>query len=124
MNNLKIIGLFNDMSLSLKVASLCNIYELDLLFPNYQENFYFLNNIKIAILIIDIKNKQFVSTFVKKILQKKIKTIKIGYMIKINNDLKNKNKNKYDIILDKETLIRNLEIIFKQIIKETNESKN
>ena len=124
MNNLKVIGLFNDMNLSLKVASLCNLYELDLLFPNYKQNFYFLNNIRIAILIIDIDNKQFGSILEKKILQHKIKAIKIGYMKKINNDIKNKNKTNYDIILDKETLIRNLEIIFKQIIKETIEVKN
>ena len=119
MINLKIICFFDDVELSMNLVSICNNNNYDLIFPDYKKFNKEINNIPIGVVIIDMEEQKYKKNKLIDSIYKDTYFPIIGYKNKINK--KNKESNdeiNYDIVIDKETLKRNLDVICEQIIKE------
>ena len=122
MIRLKIICFFDDVDLSMDVIRICNSRNYDLIFPDYKNFKKEINDISIGVVIMDMEDSKYhVVNLVDSIYKNTYFPI-IGYKDKINKKIKEEaNEVGYDIVIDKETLKRNLDVIFEQIIKEITE---
>ena len=122
MIRLKIICFFDDVDLSMDVIRICNSRNYDLIFPDYKNFKKEINDISIGVVIMDMEDSKYhVFNLVDSIYKNTYFPI-IGYKDKINKKIKEEaNEVGYDIVIDKETLKRNLDVIFEQIIKEITE---
>ena len=119
MINLKIICFFDDVELSMNLVSICNNNNYELIFPSYKNFNKDINNIAIGIVIIDMEEKIYNKVNLIDAIYKETYFPIIGYKNKINKKIKeDANEIGFDIVIDKETLKRNLDVIFEQIIKE------
>ena len=119
MINLKIICFFDDVELSMNLVPICNNNNYDLIFPDYKKFNKEINNIPIGVVIVDMEEQKYKKNKLIDSIYKDTYFPIIGYKNKINK--KNKEANdeiNYDIVIDKETLKRNLDVICEQIIKE------
>ena len=125
MINLKIICFFDDVDLSMDVIRICNSRNYDLIFPDFKDFLKEVNDISFGVVIIDMEEPKYHESNLVNTVYKKTYLPIIGYKDKINKKIKEEaNEIGCDIIIDKETLKRNLDIIFEQIIKEiTDKSK-
>ena len=119
MINLKIICFFDDVELSMNLVPICNNNNYDLIFPDYKKFNKEINNIPIGVVIVDMEEQKYKKNKLIDSIYNDTYFPIIGYKNKINK--KNKEANdeiNYDIVIDKETLKRNLDVICEQIIKE------
>jgi len=122
MINLKIICFFEDIDLSMDIVRICNYKNYELIFPDYNNFKKEINDISIGVVIIDMEEQKFHSVDLIDSIYKNTYFPIIGFKDKINKKIKEEaNEVGCDILIDKETLKRNLDIIFEQIIKEITE---
>ena len=125
MINLKIICFFEDVDLSMNLGPICNNNNYDLIFPDYSNFNQDLNNIAMGVVIIDMEEEKYKMVDLIGSIYKNTYFPIIGYKNKINKKIKNEATDiGYDIVIDKETLKRNLSVICKQIIKEIKDKSN
>ena len=117
MINLTVICFFDDIELSMKLVSICNKNDYDLVFPELENYLKEINDIKMGVVILDLDSNAYGKSNFLNLLYDSTYFPIIAFKKKINKKIKQENNN-FDIILDKKTLKTNLSLIFEQILNE------
>ena len=118
MNKFSVIVLIEDMNLSFSIASVCNSYEYDLIFPDIMNLSKELCNKNSGVVIIDIENKKYFNDNRCHLIDEIKKLIKLPIIGISNEDSKkNEQRKMVDILLKKEDFLRNIKVILNQVEK-------
>ena len=125
MNQFNVFGFLDDMNLSFSLASICNINGYNLIFPNVKYYKLELSMVKYGIVIIDINDKKIDAYALAGYLHQDTGFLIVGYLDTLNRKEKlHAQKAGFDIVMNRDTLFRNLDIILTQAAREIGESKS
>lgn len=119
MTNFTVVSFLDDMNLSFSIASICNNNGYNLIFPNIQDYLSEINELEFGVVIIDLENENYDPFTMAENFHRETGYPIVGYLNQINKKIKTQaHKVGFDIVLTRDTLLRNLEIILTQVVKE------
>ena len=125
MNQFNVFGFLDDMNLSFSMASICNLNGYNLNFPNVKDYASEFSNVKYGIVIIDINNKKLDAFALADYLHQDTGFLIVGFLDTLNREEKiHAQKQGFDIVMNRDTLFRNLDTILTQAAREIGESQS
>ncbi len=114
-----VISFLDDMNLSFSIASICNNNGFNLIFPGAQDFKNEIHQLDYGVVIIDLENKSYDPFILAESFNRGTVFPIVGYLDQMKKRIKSQaHKSGVDIVLTRDTLLRNLDTILNQVVKE------